>query len=160
MALSPPSSPYATNPAPLSAHLPEMNPRAVSLWLLLAVCAWAGEPGIALAVRGTAFTGPLSLDQRGLAVGGTVLSCDDLAAAAFPSPVAVPSWMDQGAVSVKGDQLRGLPRSFAKDQLDLTSDALGPISLASAKLASIVLSPVRFTVLEALLDMNDTPCPR
>ena len=137
-----------------------MNPRAVSLWLLLAVCAWAGEPGIALAVRGTAFTGPLSLDQRGLAVGGTVLSCDDLAAAAFPSPVAVPSWMDQGAVSVKGDQLRGLPRSFAKDQLDLTSDALGPISLASAKLASIVLSPVRFTVLEALLDMNDTPCPR
>lgn len=121
------------------------------LWLLLVASAGAGEPGIALAARGKVFTGPVSLDARGLAVGGTVLALDELAAAAFPTPVAVPAWIDQGAVSIQGDQLRGLPRSFDKGQLELASDSLGTVVLGQPKLAGIVLSPVRLTALVALL---------
>lgn len=117
-------------------------PAPAVLLLLLVSILLAGEapPGVALAQRGMAFSGPARIVERGVTVAGTTLAWADLAVAALPGrPAAI---LDAGVVTRQGEVLRGLPLGIEQDALLFAGDLHGELRLPLSSLSAIALSPI------------------
>jgi hypothetical protein len=102
----------------------------------------AAEAGPSLlAIDGKRLHGQPRLDGGSLRVDDGAAPLEHVVA--FEAPGAVDGWMDQGVVLVDGQVIRGVPRALQQGTIDFASDLLGPMSLPSAQVAAVVLSPVR-----------------
>lgn len=119
-----------------------------SLLLALAVAGLQAVEVLALGSNGSVLASA-SITANGVSSGGTALTWAEVAVVALATPPATA--ISGGVVTRQGEILRGLPSQLDQGILRCSSDLVGPCNMPVDSLSAIILGPLDFAALPALL---------